>query len=127
MEKLVIAHQPGEGCGQFVVQRVDQRGVRSAPAVNLPDPLAQVLGDTALTLGAELAWYLEHYLDYPFDPNRQRAERVLATLQHWGQQAFDALLGTGQARDFYRDATRQGHTQLHLVVSSDDPAVLAWP
>ncbi|MGH2524641.1 MAG: CHAT domain-containing protein, partial [Anaerolineales bacterium] len=38
-----------------------------------------------------------------------------------------ALFGEGQARDFYRDATRGGHTGLDLVVASDEARVLAWP
>ena len=122
MQRLVIRHQPGEAGGGFEVQRVDGRGAKCAPAVQLEDPLSRVLPGSDVRLGGELAWYLESYLDYPFGPNEQRAERVPAALRAWGQRAFEALFGQGQARDFYRDATRDGHTELHLVIASDDAA-----
>jgi hypothetical protein len=76
--------------------------------------LAQTLASTELQLGAELTWYLERYLDYPFGPNIERAERVTQALTAWGVHAFDILFGQDQSRDWYRDATRDGHTQLHL-------------
>ena len=41
----------------------------------------------------ELRWYLEEFLDYPFPPETDRAERVLDALRRWGEQAFDALFG----------------------------------
>lgn len=125
MQRLLIRHT-GDGVG-FEVQRVDNRGSKPAPGVTLVDPLGEKLGGTDLTLGHELAWYLENYLDLPAGPNVDRAVRLLAALRQWGQQSFEALFGQGQARDFYRDATRAGHTELHLVVASDDPRVLSWP
>lgn len=126
-DKLIIRHEPGANSLRFAVQRVDANGVRSASEVELTDPLARVLEGTELRLGPELAWYLESYLDYPFGPNQQRAERVLEALGQWGRQAFGLLFGEGQARDFYRDATRDGHEQLHLIIASDDAHVLSWP
>lgn len=127
MSRLVIHQEPAGTGYRFAVQRVDANGVKAAPVVELADPLSQTLGSTDYSLGMELSWYLESYLDYPFGPNQQRAERITAALRAWGQQTFERLLGQGQARDFYRDATRQGHAELHLVVASDDARVLAWP
>ncbi|RDE50522.1 MAG: CHAT domain-containing protein, partial [Candidatus Accumulibacter meliphilus] len=69
----------------------------------------------------------ESYLDYPYGPNEMRAERVQTALRAWGQETFNTLLGQGQARDYYRDATRNGHGQLQLVIASDAPRVLSWP
>jgi hypothetical protein len=127
MQRLLIRHRgEAEGLG-FEVQRVDNRGAKSAPPVELIDPLGVKLGGSDLTLGHELAWYLESYLDLPTGPNAARAERVLAALRTWGQRSFETLFGQGQARDFYRDATRDGHIELQLVVASDDPRVLSWP
>ncbi|MBK7001351.1 MAG: tetratricopeptide repeat protein [Rhodoferax sp.] len=126
-DKLIIRHEPGANSLRFAVQRVDANGARSAPAVELTDPLAQVLEGTELRLGPELAWYLESYLDYPFGPNQQRAERVLEALGQWGRQAFGLLFGAGQAHGFYHDATRNGYENLHLVIASDDAHVLSWP
>jgi tetratricopeptide (TPR) repeat protein len=127
VERLVVRHhatQTGDSCE---IQRVDARGAKAAPAVALEDPLTLGLEGTAEPLGRELAWYLESYLDYPFGPNEARAARVQAALQAWGARTFDALFGHGQARDFYRDATRAGHTALQLSIVSDDPRVLSWP
>lgn len=126
-DKLIIRHEPGANSLRFAVQRVDANGARSAPAVELTDPLAQVLEGTELRLGPELAWYLESYLDYPFGPNQSRAERVIKALGQWGRQAFDLLFGAGQAHGFYHDATRNGYENLHLVIASDDAHVLSWP
>ncbi len=130
MYRLVIRHQPedeSEGQYRFQVERLRTDGVKAAPAVDVDDPLSRRLGETNLRLGEELTWYLESYLDYPFGPNAQRAERVLDALRAWGREAFEALFGEGQARDYYRDATRAGHAELQLGVSSDDARVLAWP
>ena len=124
---LVIRHDVEANVDQFVVQRAEGARSKAAPAVALSDPLSQVLGQTNLRLGAELTWYLESYLDYPYGPNQERAQRVTEALRSWGTHAFETLFGEGQARDFYRDATRGGHTELHLVVASDDAHVLAWP
>src|SRR3954451_2994134 len=128
MSRLVIRHEPGgEGRSRFAVERVLASGAKSAPAVELDDPLSLQVGETALQLGAELSWYLEEYLDYPFGPHVQRAERVVELLRAWGSEAFETLFGAGLARDYYRDATRGGYTELHLAVSSDDARILAWP
>lgn len=128
MARLVVRHEPeGESRYRFAVERVRPDGVKTAPPVEIDDPLARMLGTTNLLLGDELRWYLENYLDYPFGPNQLRAERVTEELHAWGSEAFETLLGAGQARDYYRDATRNGHTELHLVIASDDARVLAWP
>ena len=125
MHSLAIRHEGKSGL-RFTVQRLGAL-FRSAKTVELADPMVRRLGETQLAFGSELAWYLELYLDYPFGPNVARAERVLAALRAWGEEAFAALFGAGQARDFYRDATRDGYNRLQLLIVSDTPAVLAWP
>jgi hypothetical protein len=57
----------------------------------------------------ELQWYLESFLDYPFPPETDHAERVLKALRDWVEEGF------------------QDYSNLHLQISSDDPQVLAWP
>jgi len=49
----------------------------------------------------QLRWYLEHFLDYPFDPEIGHAEHVLDALKSWGTRAFK--------------------------IRSDDPHILSWP
>jgi hypothetical protein len=39
----------------------------------------------------QFRWYLEHFLDYLFDPEIGHAGHVLDALQAWGTQAFNAL------------------------------------
>lgn len=121
MHRLIVRHLAATGTDSFEVQRVNEAGAKAAPAVVVEDPLKQALPGTEAWLGTELAWYLESYLDYPFGAKVLRAERVQAGLRGWGKRAFEALFGQGQARDFYRDATRDGHTALQLVIASDDP------
>jgi hypothetical protein len=127
MHRLIVRHEATEGEFRFVVQRVRLDGIKSAPAVVVADPLKQRMDESTLHLGGELNWYLERYLDYPFGPNQQRAARVVEALQFWGASAFERLFDKGQARDFYRDATRDTHANLHLTIVSDSAKVLAWP
>ena len=127
MAQLVIRQETDAAELRFAVHRIGEGRNKAAPAIKLTDPLSLPLDGTESRLSSELAWYLESYLDYPFPPNDLRAERVLNGLREWGEQTFEALLGSGRARDFYRDATRLGHRDLHIVVASDNAQVLAWP
>jgi tetratricopeptide (TPR) repeat protein len=127
MQRLVLKHRSGDAAWTFEVQRADDYGIKTAPAVIVEDPLSLPLPDTAARLGPELAWYLENYLDYPYGGSVIRAERVQKALREWGERTFNALLGQGQARDFYHEATREGHTALLLQIASDNPHVLSWP
>ena len=74
----------------------------------------------------ELQWYLETFLDYPFPPDTDRAERVLQALRDWGEQAFRSLFEDRSARRMF-DAATTDYSSLHLQISSDDPGVMAWP
>jgi len=124
MPILVVRHEP-ESC-RFSVVRIGTSTIKESPNVEVADPLARLLGGTQIKLGDELRWYLERYLDYPFGPNEERAQRTIDALRAWGAEAFNALFA-GQARDFYSKAVERGHTELQIVIASDDPAVLAWP
>jgi tetratricopeptide (TPR) repeat protein len=75
----------------------------------------------------ELRWYLETFLDYPFSPFTERAERIQASLQQWGTLAFKALFGDKQSGRLFDAATSQQYSELHLEIASDDPAILHWP
>jgi tetratricopeptide (TPR) repeat protein len=68
----------------------------------------------------ELRWYLEHFLDYPFDPEIAHAECVLDALQAWGTQAFNALFDR-------RDAPGWLAACDLLQIRSNDPNILSWP
>src|SRR4051794_35961758 len=50
---------------------------------------------------ADLRWYLEDYLRTPFGVYEDRGEQVAQQLSEWGRRLFDAVFGTGSARDVY--------------------------
>lgn len=74
----------------------------------------------------ELQWYLETFLDYPFSPETDHADRVLKALREWGEQAFRSLFHEHSAGRMFDEATKD-YSSLHLQISADDPHVTAWP
>ena len=126
MHMLIIRHLCSkEGQHTCQAQRPDGR-VGDEAVIQAPDAMA-VEGRPNSNLSLDLRWYLEQFLDYPFSPHTEVAERIQAALNEWGQQAFTALFDRGRGRDMYRDALRDGLDNLTLKIASDDPYVLAWP
>lgn len=119
-ERLTIHHQGGDG---FVVM---SGSGKVSKAVELCRPEGVAIEGTEANLPQELRWYLEEYLDYPYSPNDQRADRVLKALSKWGQACFEALF-SGVARDWYTQARQSGLEDLTLNIASDEPSVLGWP
>jgi tetratricopeptide (TPR) repeat protein len=124
---LIVQHVPGSEPPAFSVVRPDP--AQTAPKVALITPPQSFQTDKLAnsTLPHELRWYLEQFLDYPFPPNTDRADRVLGVLEAWGTHAFEALFRAGKARDWYHDAVRDGAEHLQLRIIANEPAVLAWP
>src|SRR4051812_14379983 len=122
MAHLVIQHQPDSS---FVVVR-HQPDFRSVPAPGRITPPSEfaVDGTPNAFLAGELRWLLEEFLDYPFPPRTEQARRATAGLQTWGEMAFKALFD-GQTRTLYDQAVAGGLDQFKLLISSDDPNVLA--
>ncbi|MGB5064724.1 MAG: CHAT domain-containing protein, partial [Candidatus Competibacter sp.] len=126
MPALIIRHVEASDPPQFRVVRLKD-GKTTSP-VAIVSPASTPVKDLPNShLSAELRWYLEEFLDYPFPPVTDRAERVQEALRGWGEQAFTALFGAGSGRDFYHDAYRDGLENLDLRIASDHPGVLAWP
>ncbi|MBU2550444.1 MAG: tetratricopeptide repeat protein [Proteobacteria bacterium] len=123
MPHLRIVHTGGD---RFMILR-PRTGQTSEARPVVPPAGFPVPGRPDSDLLQELQWYLESFLDYPFPPQTDLADRVLGALRDWGRQAFTALFDSGQARDWYTEAKRDGPDRLHLHVASNDPAVLAWP
>ena len=89
------------------------------PAVDLASPLDAAALD-------DLRWYLEDYLVVPFGVYGDRGEKVANQLSTWGTALFDAVFGTGPARDLYKELrARTGPTE--LIVRSPSPAALGLP
>ncbi len=124
-QTLQIKQVPGVDPPKFQVLRPPD-GKTGEPA-EVPSPAGfPVEGRPDSDLMKELRWYLEVFLDYPFSPETEHAERVRDALRSWGRQAFDALFA-GRANSRMFDAASGDYAQLHLQIWSDDPQVLAWP
>ncbi|HYH67615.1 MAG TPA: CHAT domain-containing protein [Urbifossiella sp.] len=123
---LVVRHVEKSDPPQFSVSRlIDGKAV--PPVAVAPPNSVRVAGRPNDDLTTQVRWYLEQFLDYPFHPDDEYAERVQAALREWGRRAFDTLFGSGKARDFYHDATRDGLGRLTVRVVSDSPFILGWP
>lgn len=126
MSTLIIRHVETSDPPRFQVVRL--KDGKTTPPAAIVSPAGTPVKDLPNSnLSVELRWYLEEFLDYPFPPVTDRAEHVQEVLRGWGEQAFTALFGAGQGRDFYHDAERAGLEHLDLRIASDDPTVLAWP
>ncbi len=123
---LIIRHVSAEP-DKFEVMRLKD-GKRTPAPVEIHGPdLLKVEGRPNCSLSTDLRWYLEDFLDYPFHPDTEVAERVQDCLVKWGEDAFSALFDNRDGGAML-DAAIDGHYRnLHLQIASDDPRVLAWP
>src|SRR5438128_204103 len=116
---LIIRHIPIGGPATFQVVRL-RDGKASAPTPVI-SPVGFPVKGRSDGLMRELLWYLETFLEYPFPPETDHAERVRDALRRWGEQAFTALFDNRAAGRFFDAATCADYARLHLQVSSDDP------
>ncbi|HEV3039583.1 MAG TPA: tetratricopeptide repeat protein [Candidatus Angelobacter sp.] len=122
---LIVEHVPNSNPASFRVVRLTDGKNSQAESVSSPVGFP-VEGRPNSDLMRELQWYLEVFLDYPYSPETEHAERVLKALRDWGEQAFRALFDNRAAGRMFENATND-YSKLHLVISSDDAQVLAWP
>ena len=115
---LVIEYVESSSPAAFKLTRPD--GKSAAPVFILSPYEFQVEGRPNSNLMRELRWYLEQFLDYPFHPETDHADRVLAALRAWGVQAFNALFDRRDAGDWL------GNSSI-LQVRGDDAHILSWP
>jgi hypothetical protein len=100
---LAIAHVENSSPPTFALTRLSDG--KSAALVEISSPYQfPVEGQPNSNLLEQLRWYLEHFLDYPFDPEIGHAERVLDALQAWGTQAFNALFDRRDADKWLADS-----------------------
>lgn len=127
MTELVIQHNRINDTDSYTVfNPADLRLSGEYAEIPCPYTLA-VEGRPKSNLMFDLQWYLEKFLEYPFDPDDATADRVLDRLKLWGEDAFKTLFGSGEAVHWFRDAENEGLENLSLVISSDDPRVLSYP
>ena len=126
MSTRLIQHEPADEPRFRLVRLRDGKATEPA-AIQSPKgyPVPQRPGTDLVN---ELRWYLEEFLEYPFPPETDRADNVLKALKNWGREAFNALFDNRRGADFLNEAAPNAqYQQLHLHISSDDPAVLSWP
>ncbi len=123
---LVIRHLPGSNPATFQLVRLrdDKKSRPVAPSSPVGFP---VEGRPNTDLMRELQWYFEAFLDYPFPPETDHADRVVKALRDWGEDAFRTLFDDRSAGRMFDAAIADDYSRLHLQISSDDPKVLAWP
>lgn len=121
---LIIRHIPESNPPSFMVVRHD--GKSSQPIV-VESPVGFPVEGRPDDLLRELRWYLEKFLDYPFPPETDHADRIQTALRAWGEQAFKALFHDHSAGRMFEAVASESYSNLHLQISSDDPHVLAWP
>jgi hypothetical protein len=125
MPTLTILHLGSDNAQQrFRVIRQEDSKQSGETTITAPNEI-QVEGRPNSNLSLDLRWYLEKFLDYPFEPNTEVAERIQKALSNWGKQSFTALFDGGHAQDFYHDAYQAGLENLTLKIASDDPR--SWP
>ena len=117
--EIAIEHAVGSTAPAFrLTRRADGK---SLEAVVLTSPYDfEVGGRPGTSLMKELRWYLEHFLDYPYPPETDRAEDVLDALKSWGSQNFNAIFDRRDAGDWLARSSV-------LQIKSDDPIILSWP
>ena len=94
---------------------------RSAPSVAFSHPFDEE------TL-AELRWYLEEYLRFPYGIFPENAAKIEQRFQDWGEELFELVFRSSEkAREFFQAATYDGLHQCELVIISDSPEVLNLP
>jgi tetratricopeptide (TPR) repeat protein len=77
---------------------------------------------------AELRWYLEDYLKFPYGIHSDNAVKIEQKLQHWGQHLFELVFrSTEKGREFFQEATREGLDKCELGIISDNAEVLNLP
>ena len=113
---LIVRHLPDSEPAAFQLTRLSDN--KTTQPVELPSPFGfPVEGRPDSDLMRELRWYLEDFLDYPFPPETDHAERVQQALRGWGKEAFESLLG-GRARG-YADVRCGGSGRLRAASLAD--------
>ncbi len=119
VKPLVIQHVEGSNPCSFTLIR--HHDLKSVQGITIASPYAfTVTNQPESRLMTRLGWYLETFLAYPYPPETANAEHLLAALQGWGTEAFNALFDHGNGREWLKKCDL-------LQVQSDDPKILSWP
>jgi hypothetical protein len=76
----------------------------------------------------DLRWYLEEYLDWPFnEPVQKRAEKIERQLDVWGAALFGAVFAKPEARVLCDRLLESRDDARFVTIQSPDPRVLRLP
>lgn len=120
--ELRICHHPNMYPPAFFVRFAGGRVTDPRP-ISSPHEFP-VKGRPNSDLMTELRWYLEHFLEYPFPPETDRALHILEAIEAWGQHAFSALLCDQTLGSHFAGAF---DSRPRIVIVGGDPRILAWP
>lgn len=123
---LIIRHIDKEPDKFQVTRLKDGKSAPSTAEIPSPDRFP-VEGRPDSNLSMDLRWYLDRFLDYPFHPDTDVAERVQDSLRRWGVEAFNGLFDNRASGRLFDASTNEGYRMLHLQIFSEDPRVLSWP
>jgi tetratricopeptide (TPR) repeat protein len=80
---------------------------------------------------AELRWYLEEFLEFPYGAEPNRARQLEDRMAAWGESLFKQVFVKGEPdpdpRAFYQEAVREGLHLCELCISSDKDDFLNIP
>ena len=121
--RLSIRQIGGSRPAQFQVFNNDRS--QAGDSAEVPSPYEWAVQEGGNDrLMTQLRWLLEVYLSHPFEPNMEKAVKIEAALKEWGTAAFKALFDNREAGAWLPN--RLGE-EVDLVITCDDPELLAWP
>ena len=76
----------------------------------------------------DLAWYIEEYAEYPFEPHPQRAARIEARLHDVGVELFNKLFAANNPtrRMWFEAARRLSDVRVEIVTDAEGATALPW-
>ena len=76
----------------------------------------------------DLAWYVEEYAEYPFEPHPQRAARIEARLHDVGVELFNKLFAANEdTRFIWSEAARRlNDVRVEIVTDAEGATALPW-
>ncbi len=76
---------------------------------------------------ADLRWYLEDYLEAPFEPERKVADRVEARIRAIGEGLFKALFASPDGQFLWGGIREQlGAVRVEVVSEIQDATTVPW-
>ncbi|MEI7644831.1 MAG: CHAT domain-containing protein [Chloroflexales bacterium] len=76
----------------------------------------------------DLAWYVEEYAEYPFEPHPQRAARIEERLHDVGVELFNKLFAANNPtrRMWFEAARRLSDVRVEIVTDAEGATALPW-